>query len=69
MGAVRTLPRWRDALPGTSEKDGVVAVPVMELTLTCDHRVVDGADAARFLTRVVALLHRPLALTVPEATA
>ncbi|URM97431.1 2-oxo acid dehydrogenase subunit E2 [Actinomadura madurae] len=69
VGAVRTLPRWRDALPGTSEKDGVVAVPVMELTLTCDHRVVDGADAARFLTRVVALLHRPLALTVPEATA
>jgi len=35
----------------------------MDATLTCDHRVVYGADGARFLARVRALLERPLALT------
>ena len=29
--------------------DKVVVATVMTVTLTCDHRVVDGADAARFL--------------------
>ncbi|WP_345603640.1 dihydrolipoamide acetyltransferase family protein [Pseudonocardia adelaidensis] len=58
VGAVRELPRVRDG--------AVVAVPVMALTLTCDHRVVDGAQAARFLARLVALLERPLALMIEE---
>ncbi|MTD53185.1 dihydrolipoamide acetyltransferase family protein [Amycolatopsis pithecellobii] len=44
----------------------VSGTTVMTLTLTCDHRVVDGAEAARFLTRVVALLEQPIALMVPE---
>jgi pyruvate dehydrogenase E2 component (dihydrolipoamide acetyltransferase) len=34
----------------------------MTVTLTCDHRVVYGADAARFLSRLRELLERPLAL-------
>jgi pyruvate dehydrogenase E2 component (dihydrolipoamide acetyltransferase) len=58
VGAVRELPRVRDG--------AVVAVAVMALTLTCDHRVVDGAQAARFLARLVALLERPLALMIEE---
>ncbi|HWJ44538.1 MAG TPA: dihydrolipoamide acetyltransferase family protein [Gaiellaceae bacterium] len=35
---------------------------VMTLTLSCDHRVVYGADSARFLSRLRELLERPLAL-------
>jgi pyruvate dehydrogenase E2 component (dihydrolipoamide acetyltransferase) len=37
---------------------------VMTVTLTCDHRVVYGAHAAQFLSRVRELLERPLALTL-----
>jgi pyruvate dehydrogenase E2 component (dihydrolipoamide acetyltransferase) len=33
--------------------------PMMSLTLTCDHRAVDGADAAEFLGTVRALLEEP----------
>ncbi|MFL5923464.1 MAG: dihydrolipoamide acetyltransferase family protein [Gaiellaceae bacterium] len=33
------------------------------VTLTCDHRVVYGADGARFLARLRELLERPLVLT------
>jgi pyruvate dehydrogenase E2 component (dihydrolipoamide acetyltransferase) len=36
----------------------------MALALSCDHRVVYGADAARFLQRVQALLEHPVALVV-----
>jgi pyruvate dehydrogenase E2 component (dihydrolipoamide acetyltransferase) len=35
----------------------------MTVTLTCDHRVVYGADGARFLSRLRELLERPLVLT------
>jgi len=35
---------------------------LMTVTLTCDHRVVYGADGARFLSRLRELLERPLAL-------
>ena len=38
-------------------RDGVISV-----TLSCDHRVVYGADGARFLSRLRELLERPLAL-------
>jgi len=34
----------------------------MSLTLSCDHRVVDGAAGARLLQAIVALLERPAAL-------
>jgi pyruvate dehydrogenase E2 component (dihydrolipoamide acetyltransferase) len=33
------------------------------LTLACDHRVTDGADAARFLSRLVNFLEKPARLT------
>jgi pyruvate dehydrogenase E2 component (dihydrolipoamide acetyltransferase) len=38
--------------------DGIAAVPQLDLTLTVDHRTVDGATAARFLTAVCAELER-----------
>lgn len=59
VGAVRDLPRVRGG--------AVVAVPVLALTLTCDHRAVDGAPAARFLARLVELLERPLALMIERS--
>ncbi len=36
--------------------DGIVAVAQVELTLTVDHRTVDGAEAARFLAAVCTAL-------------
>ena len=41
-------------------EDGeVVAQPRMELTLSCDHRAVDGAVASEFLADVKAFLEEP----------
>jgi pyruvate dehydrogenase E2 component (dihydrolipoamide acetyltransferase) len=41
-------------------EDGqVVAQPRMELTLSCDHRAVDGASASEFLADVRAFLEEP----------
>jgi pyruvate dehydrogenase E2 component (dihydrolipoamide acetyltransferase) len=36
--------------------------PRMTLTLSCDHRMVDGSQAARFLADLVRLVEEPLAL-------
>ncbi len=44
--------------------DAIVARPVMTLSLSFDHRVVDGAPAARFLQRLKQLIERPFALMV-----
>ena len=41
-------------------RDGQIEiVPRMHLTLTCDHRAIDGADGAVFLQTLVALVERP----------
>jgi pyruvate dehydrogenase E2 component (dihydrolipoamide acetyltransferase) len=46
-------------------RDGEVEVrPVMELTLTCDHRILYGADAAHFLGRIRERLENPLSLAL-----
>jgi len=40
--------------------DGQVDVaPMMQVTLTCDHRAIDGADGAEFLSTLVALVEQP----------
>lgn len=40
--------------------DGEVDVaPLMQVTLTCDHRAIDGADGADFLRTLVALVEQP----------
>lgn len=46
------------------EGDRVVFRDLLTLTLSCDHRVVYGADGARFLSRLRELLERPLALAL-----
>ncbi|MBI4496511.1 MAG: 2-oxo acid dehydrogenase subunit E2 [Chloroflexi bacterium] len=48
-------------------RDGQLTVrPTVWLSLTFDHRVTDGAPAARFLQRVADLLHDPHAVGVGE---
>ena len=42
----------------------IVPAQLMKLTLACDHRILYGADGARFLARVRALLEEPLALAL-----
>jgi pyruvate dehydrogenase E2 component (dihydrolipoamide acetyltransferase) len=55
VGALRqTLARGDD--------DQVVDRALLTLTLSCDHRILYGAEAARFLSRIGDLLERPLRL-------
>jgi len=42
----------------------LVARHRLELNLTCDHRILYGADAAAFLARIRELLEQPLALAL-----
>ncbi|HEX8975965.1 MAG TPA: dihydrolipoamide acetyltransferase family protein [Solirubrobacteraceae bacterium] len=48
--------------PVADESGGVVARPTIHLTLACDHRILYGADGARFLARLRELLEHPLAM-------
>jgi pyruvate dehydrogenase E2 component (dihydrolipoamide acetyltransferase) len=57
VGAVRRVPT-------EGEAGELVFRDVMTLTLSCDHRVVYGADGARFLSRLCELLARPLVLVI-----
>lgn len=43
--------------------DGEIAVrPIMNLSLTADHRVIDGAEASKFLKRIKDLIENPYLL-------
>jgi pyruvate dehydrogenase E2 component (dihydrolipoamide acetyltransferase) len=50
--------------PVVDDGGAVVARPTVVLALACDHRILYGADGARFLGRVRELLERPLSLLV-----
>jgi pyruvate dehydrogenase E2 component (dihydrolipoamide acetyltransferase) len=56
VGEVRAVPvvRGGEVVPGQ----------IMSATLACDHRILYGADAARFLARVRELLEQPLSLAL-----
>jgi pyruvate dehydrogenase E2 component (dihydrolipoamide acetyltransferase) len=56
VGMVRQMPVARDR--------GILLRHTMSLTLACDHRILYGADAARFLAHTRELLERPAALTL-----
>jgi pyruvate dehydrogenase E2 component (dihydrolipoyllysine-residue acetyltransferase) len=58
VGGVR-----REAVEGPA--GGLGFRDVMTLTLSADHRVVYGADGARFLSRLRELLEQPLGLALP----
>jgi pyruvate dehydrogenase E2 component (dihydrolipoamide acetyltransferase) len=51
------------ARPVARKKKAIVR-PTMTVTLSCDHRILYGADAARFLAHVRELLEEPTALTL-----
>jgi pyruvate dehydrogenase E2 component (dihydrolipoamide acetyltransferase) len=42
------------------QKDQVVVQPRMKMTMSCDHRVVDGALGAQFLQTLVTCLEDPM---------
>jgi len=50
--------------PVVAEDGSIVARHQMDVALSCDHRVVYGAEAARFLQTLKSLLERPVALVV-----
>ncbi len=53
------------ARPALTRIDGeIVDRQVMTLTLSCDHRILYGADAAQFLSRIRTLLEQPLLLAL-----
>jgi pyruvate dehydrogenase E2 component (dihydrolipoamide acetyltransferase) len=54
IGAIRNVP--------VVEGEGVVPGKRMKLTLSCDHRLVDGATGAAFLSTVQSYLEEPLAM-------
>ena len=51
VGAIEQQPVWQG--------DAFVPRPLMSLTLTCDHRAADGAEAAEFLRTVKTLIEEP----------
>ncbi len=50
--------------PAVDDRGRVVARDQMTLTLVCDHRILYGADGAKFLARVRELLEQPLSLAL-----
>jgi pyruvate dehydrogenase E2 component (dihydrolipoamide acetyltransferase) len=54
VGRLRDSGRW--------EGDAFVRTQVLTLSLTFDHRAVDGAPAAEYLQTIAELLARPLVL-------
>jgi pyruvate dehydrogenase E2 component (dihydrolipoamide acetyltransferase) len=53
--------------PTVIDEDDTVAVrPMMTLSLVFDHRVIDGAPAARFLDRITRLIQDPILLLISE---
>lgn len=54
LGVSRT--RWKPVWRPGGQHDGFVPRRMLPLSLSYDHRVIDGADAARFTTRLAALL-------------
>ena len=66
VGSVRKVPVVIDhgLGKGLGDGDGLGVGRRMTLTLSCDHRVMDGAMGARFLQDVKRLLEEPLRLLV-----
>ncbi|HEX6602360.1 MAG TPA: dihydrolipoamide acetyltransferase family protein [Solirubrobacterales bacterium] len=56
VGAIREAPTVRDGQ--------VVPAQLMKATLSCDHRILYGAEGAEFLARVKQLLEEPVSLAL-----
>jgi pyruvate dehydrogenase E2 component (dihydrolipoamide acetyltransferase) len=55
---------WQPVVKEVGGKREVVAAQVMNLTLSADHRVVDGATGAKFLQDLKTVLEAPLTMLV-----
>ena len=51
VGAARSEP--------IDDEGAIRLVPMMHLSLSCDHRAIDGADGARFMAALAALIEAP----------
>ena len=49
-----------------SDKAGIIVKKVMPLSLSFDHRILDGAEAARFVNKIKEMLENPDFLLVEE---
>ncbi len=56
VGAIREVPAVRGG--------EIVLAKLMKATLSCDHRILYGAEGAEFLARVKALLEEPISLAL-----
>jgi pyruvate dehydrogenase E2 component (dihydrolipoamide acetyltransferase) len=51
--------------PTAVVKDGVVVVRnIMNVTLSCDHRVIDGATGAKFLQTFKSMMEQPALMLI-----
>ncbi len=55
---------WKPVVRDVAGKREIVAAQVMNLSLSADHRVVDGATGAKFMQELKALLENPLRMVV-----
>jgi pyruvate dehydrogenase E2 component (dihydrolipoamide acetyltransferase) len=60
QGAILAVGRVRERV--VAEQGRAVVRPCLALTLSCDHRVLDGARAARFLDTLATVIEEPLRL-------
>jgi len=58
VGATQRVPAF------VGDTDEVVAKQIMKITVSADHRALDGAEAAKFGAEIKRLLENPLALLV-----
>ncbi len=59
--AILALGKIQDRPVVTPEKE-IKIKPIMNITLSCDHRVIDGAEGAKFLKTLKDLMENPLRL-------
>jgi pyruvate dehydrogenase E2 component (dihydrolipoamide acetyltransferase) len=55
---------WQPVVKDVNGTKEIVPGQVMNLTLSCDHRAIDGATGAKFLQELKAILESPLTIIV-----
>ena len=58
VGAVRRVPVFK------GDSDEVIAANLCAITISADHRITDGAEAAKFVGEIRRLLENPLAMLI-----
>ena len=49
----------RPVVADDGDGDAVIAAPALPVSLSADHRIVDGHDATRFIEAVLRMLREP----------